>query len=204
YLGTPVILNVYDLTPLNDYLYWCSLGIFHSGIEVHGSEYGFGAHDIPTSGVFKFEPRNCPDFVYRCSILLGFTNMPPSAFRTFLESMVSEYYGDTYHLISKNCNHFTEDICFRLTGKHIPGWINRLARIGFMCNCLLPESLRLPTVKQIPEYHVFSDSSESIAFNSSRELLNSDDADEDEHLLSKSQRVEVAVVREAHRRSSRR
>ncbi|KAJ6711927.1 hypothetical protein OIU79_008198, partial [Salix purpurea] len=26
-------LNIYDLTPINNYLYWFGLGIFHSGIE---------------------------------------------------------------------------------------------------------------------------------------------------------------------------
>lgn len=31
--GVPVVLNVYDLTPLNNYMYWFGLGIFHSGIE---------------------------------------------------------------------------------------------------------------------------------------------------------------------------
>jgi hypothetical protein len=56
--------------------------------------------------------------------------MPPSEFRTFIESAASEYHGDTYHLISKNCNHFTEDISCRLIGKRIPGWVNRLARLG--------------------------------------------------------------------------
>ena len=30
---TPVYLNVYDLTPVNDYLYWFGIGIFHSGVE---------------------------------------------------------------------------------------------------------------------------------------------------------------------------
>ena len=30
---TPVYLNVYDLTPMNGYIYWAGLGIFHSGIE---------------------------------------------------------------------------------------------------------------------------------------------------------------------------
>jgi hypothetical protein len=30
---TPVYLNVYDLTPMNGYVYWAGLGIFHSGIE---------------------------------------------------------------------------------------------------------------------------------------------------------------------------
>lgn len=30
---SPVYLNVYDLTPMNGYIYWAGLGIFHSGIE---------------------------------------------------------------------------------------------------------------------------------------------------------------------------
>jgi hypothetical protein len=29
----PVYLNVYDLIPMNGYIYWAGLGIFHSGIE---------------------------------------------------------------------------------------------------------------------------------------------------------------------------
>ena len=30
---SPVYLNVYDLTPMNGYVYWAGLGIFHSGVE---------------------------------------------------------------------------------------------------------------------------------------------------------------------------
>lgn len=30
---TPVCLNVYDLTPMNNYVYWAGFGIFHSGVE---------------------------------------------------------------------------------------------------------------------------------------------------------------------------
>lgn len=97
---------------------------------VHGMEYGYGAHDFPISGVFEVEPKSCPGFIYRCSIPLGRIKMPPSEFQAFLENMASEYHGDTYHLISKNCNHFTDDIAQRLTGKGIPGWVNRLARVG--------------------------------------------------------------------------
>lgn len=97
---------------------------------VHGMEYGFGAHDFPFSGVFEVEPKNCPGFIYRCSIPLGRINMPVSEFHTFLENVASEYHGDTYHLISNNCNHFTDDMANRLTGKGIPGWVNRLAKLG--------------------------------------------------------------------------
>lgn len=63
--------------------------------------------------------------------------MHPSEFRTFIESIANEYHGDTYHLISKNCNHFTDDVSNRLNGKRIPGWVNRLARLGMNTTPLL-------------------------------------------------------------------
>ncbi|KAH9761934.1 DUF862 domain-containing protein [Citrus sinensis] len=193
---TQVVLNVYDLTPVNSYTYWFGFGIFHS---VHGKEYGFGAHDFPVSGVFEVEPRSCPGFIYRASILLGRINMPPSEFRTFIECSASEYHGDTYNLISKNCNHFTDDIAWRLTGKHIPGWVNRLARLGALCGCLLPESLQATTVKQLPEYHdCTEDGSESLSTATPRESTEMDDNDQEKLLVTSSAGTgEVAFVREA-------
>ncbi|XP_018845929.1 deSI-like protein At4g17486 [Juglans regia] len=173
---TQVVLNVYDLTPINNYTSWFGFGVFHSGIEVHGKEYGFGAHDLPASGVFEVEPRSCPGFIYRCSIPLGRITMVPFDFRKFLENVASEYHGDTYHLISKNCNHFTDDISWRLTGKHIPGWVNRLARAGALCSCLLPESLQVSTVKQLPEYHDCSENgTEYLSTPMARESIEFDD-----------------------------
>lgn len=165
---TPVYLNVYDLTPVNNYLYWFGLGIFHSGIEAHGFEYGYGAHEYSSSGVFEVEPRNCPGFIFRRSVLLGTTSMSPSDFRSFMEKLSRKYHGDTYHLIAKNCNHFTEEVCLQVTGKPIPGWINRMARVGSFCNCILPESIQLSTVGQ-PEALEFSGQlvPENLAFSSS-------------------------------------
>ncbi|CAH2078776.1 unnamed protein product [Thlaspi arvense] len=160
---TPVYLNVYDLTPVNNYLYWFGIGIFHSGIEAHGLEYCYGAHEYPTSGVYEVEPRSCPGFIFRRSVLLGTTSMSRSDFRTYMEKLSRQYHGDTYHLIAKNCNHFTEEVCLQLTGQPIPGWINRLARVGSFCNCLLPESIQLTAVSALPEQeHLeFSDEEES-------------------------------------------
>ncbi|KAK3014407.1 hypothetical protein RJ639_008835 [Escallonia herrerae] len=175
-------LNVYDLTPINNYLYWFGLGIFHSGIEVHGLEYGYGAHEYPTSGVFEVEPRSCPGFVFRRSVLLGSTDMSRSEFRSFMEHLSSKFQGDTYHLIAKNCNHFTDEVCMRLTGKPIPGWVNRLARLGSFCNCLLPESIQITTVRHLPDHPTFpengSDSGESSL------TLESEEEELDHHLLT--------------------
>ncbi|XP_058206808.1 deSI-like protein At4g17486 isoform X1 [Rhododendron vialii] len=198
--NTQIMLNVYDLTPINNYTVWFGFGIFHSGIEVHGMEYGFGAHDFPVSGVFEVEPKSCPGFIFRCSIPLGHIKMPPSAFRTFIESVASEYHGDSYHLITKNCNHFTDDIVFRMTGKHIPGWVNRLAWLGNVCSCLLPESLQVTAVKQLPEYHACTEDGTESLSTTTHEPTESDDADQDKLLLSPSAgNSEVSFVKEVQR-----
>ncbi|XP_020674485.1 deSI-like protein At4g17486 isoform X2 [Dendrobium catenatum] len=180
---THLYLNVYDLSPINNYLYWFGFGIFHSGIEVHGMEYGFGAHDYPTSGVFEVEPRGCPGFIYRRTVWLGTTTMPQDEFRSFIEQLSRKYHGDTYNLIVKNCNHFTNDVCMHLTGKPVPGWVNRLARLGSLCNCLLPENIHVTTVRHLPDHSAFSDGSGSYAST----LEVSDDEEElDHHLLTAS------------------
>ncbi|XP_062029768.1 deSI-like protein At4g17486 isoform X5 [Rosa rugosa] len=179
-------LNVYDLTPVNNYLYWFGFGVFHSGIEVHGMEYGFGAHEYPSSGVFEVEPRSCPGFIFRRSVLLGSTDMSRTELRSFMEQLSGKYHGDTYHLIAKNCNHFTDEVCLRLTGKPIPGWVNRLARVvsGSFCNCLLPENIQLSAVRHLPDHPPYSeedddDGSESIASSGT-----GSDEDSNHHLLN--------------------
>ncbi|KAF3788717.1 DeSI-like protein [Nymphaea thermarum] len=192
-----LVLNVYDLTPINNYMCWFGVGIYHSGIEAYGMEYGFGAHDYPTSGVFQVEPKCCPGYIYRCTIPLGNINMTQSEVQTFMEHMASKYHGDTYHLISKNCNHFTDDVCMTLTGRSIPGWVNRLARLGALCNCLLPESLQVTTVRHVPEYHGCSEEeSESPSPIITREATESEDGDPERQLLS-SPTAELEFIRES-------
>ncbi|XP_028066032.1 deSI-like protein At4g17486 isoform X1 [Camellia sinensis] len=150
--NTPVYLNVYDLTHMNGYVYWAGFGIFHSGVEVHGVEYAFGAHDYPSSGVFEVEPRQCPGFKFRKSILIGTTCLDTVQVREFMERHSTNYNGDTYHLIVKNCNHFCKDICYKLTGKTIPKWVNRLAKLGSIFNCVLPKALKISAVEHDPSY----------------------------------------------------
>ncbi|KAK9229629.1 hypothetical protein WN944_022592 [Citrus x changshan-huyou] len=145
--SVPVHLNVYDLTPFNGYAYWLGLGVYHSGVQVHGVEYAFGAHEYPTTGIFEGEPKQCEGFTFRKSILIGKTDMGPAEVRTVMEDLAEEYKGNAYNLITKNCNHFCNDACIRLTGNPIPSWVNRLARIGFFCNCVLPATLNSTRVR---------------------------------------------------------
>lgn len=97
---------------------------------VHGVEYAFGAHEYPTTGIFEGEPKKCDGFTFRKSILIGKTDVGPLEVRAVMEELAEQYKGNAYNLITKNCNHFCNDACVRLTGNSIPSWVNRLARIG--------------------------------------------------------------------------
>ncbi|XVF52560.1 hypothetical protein PTKIN_Ptkin05aG0028300 [Pterospermum kingtungense] len=112
-----------------------------------------------------------------------FTNMSRSEFRSFMEQISQKYHGDTYHLIAKNCNHFTDEVCMQLTGKPIPGWVNRLARVGSFCNCILPESIQVTAVRHLPDRPAYSDEERSDSAATSL-TLESEEEDADHHLLT--------------------
>ncbi|KAI7753657.1 hypothetical protein M8C21_015799 [Ambrosia artemisiifolia] len=140
--SVPVYLNVYDLTSMNGCAYWLGLGVYHSGVQVHGVEYAFGGHEKSTTGIYEGEPRQCDGFMFRKQILIGWTEMSQLEVRRFMEELARDYTGNSYELITRNCNHFCNDACIRLAGNPIPSWINRLARIGLLCNCLIPTRIR--------------------------------------------------------------
>ncbi|XP_038899104.1 deSI-like protein At4g17486 [Benincasa hispida] len=145
--SVPVYLNVYDLTAINGYAYWFGLGVFHSGVQVHGVEYAFGAHEYSTTGIFEGVPKQCDGFRFRKTVLVGKTDMKPTEVRALMEELAQIYKGNAYNLITKNCNHFCNDACIKLTGNSIPNWVNRLARIGFLCNCVLPVTLNSTRIR---------------------------------------------------------
>eukprot|EP00741_Cyanophora_paradoxa_P020814 tig00021312_g20093.t1 len=135
----PVYLNVYDLAKINEYTSTIGLGIFHSGVEVLGKEYSFGGHEYSFTGVFDVPPRHAPQAIFRESVLMGECDKSPMEVKQIIERLAQEYPGNTYSLVARNCNHFANDLCSKLVGKGIPGYINRLANWGMFFNCVLPE-----------------------------------------------------------------
>lgn len=97
---------------------------------VHGVEYAFGAHEHESTGIFEGDPKKCEGFRFRKTILIGKTDKEFNEVREVMEKLGGEYKGNAYNLITKNCNHFCNDACVKLTGNSIPSWVNRLARIG--------------------------------------------------------------------------
>ncbi|KAJ0076993.1 hypothetical protein Patl1_36341 [Pistacia atlantica] len=158
--NTPVYLNVYDLTPINGYVYWAGVGIFHTGVEDHPSldashyHWNMPLEHMTTKQVVSLMLNHDSALAsgLESQYSLGTTCLDPVELREFMERQSANYNGDTYHLIAKNCNHFCEDICYKLTGNPIPKWVNRLARIGSLCNCILPEGLKSTTVQHDPNF----------------------------------------------------
>eukprot|EP00191_Tetraselmis_sp_GSL018_P000103 CAMPEP_0177607354 /NCGR_PEP_ID=MMETSP0419_2-20121207/17872_1 /TAXON_ID=582737 /ORGANISM="Tetraselmis sp., Strain GSL018" /LENGTH=104 /DNA_ID=CAMNT_0019101929 /DNA_START=573 /DNA_END=887 /DNA_ORIENTATION=+ len=60
------------------------------------------------------------------------------------------YKGNTYHLLQRNCNHFSDELAQRLTNRKLPGWVNRLAYIAVLLHCLLPTSIVPPLIAKEP------------------------------------------------------
>ncbi|EFA85142.1 hypothetical protein PPL_02141 [Heterostelium album PN500] len=141
-----IYLNVYDLHPVNSYFYYFGLGAFHSGVELYGSEYSFGGHEYSFTGVFEIEPRTATGVIFRERLLIGETTKSRSQVQSIVDAISDEFTGNSYHPLQRNCNSFSQEFVYRLTGKNIPNYINRLAYIGNFFSCLIPNlSLNTPS-----------------------------------------------------------
>jgi len=139
--GSKVVVNVYDLTPANGYTYDFGVGAFHSGVVVGGTEYTFGGHEGSSSGVFSHSPMQAPGAQFRVQIDMGETEMSNQDVQREISSLGEHFPGNAYHIILRNCNHFAAELCLRLTGRPLPGWVNRLAYMGSWVSCMLPKDM---------------------------------------------------------------
>jgi hypothetical protein len=65
--------------------------------------------------------------------------MSSSEVASLAGTMKPDWPGSSYHLVKKNCNCFSEALAKQLLGHSIPGWVNRMADLGAMCSCLIPD-----------------------------------------------------------------
>jgi len=161
---TKVLLNVYDLLEANKWGYSFGIGAFHSGVQLGEIEYAFGGHEFDFSGIFTVEPRVTPGVVFRESIELGETNLNSREIQALADSLAPKYFGNTYNLFTKNCNHFSDEFCKKLLNKSIPNYVNRMAWVGSFFPCLMPQNMGVPTAQvqeeteSIQSYSAFSGS----------------------------------------------
>eukprot|EP00727_Mastigamoeba_balamuthi_P004643 m51a1_g14177 hypothetical protein (221) ;mRNA; r:48432-49222 len=150
--GISVVLNVYDLHPYNKYSYALGLGAFHSGVVVLGREWAFGCHPYDFTGVYDVPPGTAEGAALRCSVDMG-----PCApelgseqrVRAAISAVASRFPGRSYHILQCNCNTFSDALCLELTGRHIPGWVNRAAWFATHVSCLLPPSFAPPVAPPV-------------------------------------------------------
>jgi deubiquitinase DESI2 len=151
---TKVYLNVYDLAPVNECLHPIGLGIYHTGVEVLGSEYTFASQ----AGVFHHSPKEVPQATFREQLYMGEFNGGHAELKTVVAALSDERFGPSdYDILRRNCNHFADAFCRKLVLKSNPGYINRIADIADWFRCLIPKQMlsSAPVDKQSDEANSF-------------------------------------------------
>eukprot|EP00747_Dinoflagellata_sp_TGD_P178519 gnl/TRDRNA2_/TRDRNA2_27532_c0_seq1.p1 gnl/TRDRNA2_/TRDRNA2_27532_c0~~gnl/TRDRNA2_/TRDRNA2_27532_c0_seq1.p1 ORF type:complete len:364 (+),score=49.00 gnl/TRDRNA2_/TRDRNA2_27532_c0_seq1:102-1094(+) len=107
--------------------------IYHSGVEVLDAEYVFGGGDTSFSGVTAQRPRIPPPgsgWTFYQAVEIGPLRCNRDEALRVVTELRGRFPGNSYDLVSRNCNHFSEEMCQKLCGRSIPSWVNRLAGIG--------------------------------------------------------------------------
>lgn len=156
----PVYLNVYDMHWTNEYTSRLGVGIYHSAVEVHEREYAFIGHEFMSSGLVDVQPKGCmfienESFKFRESIYIGETDLTQIDIKGIVQDLGVHFTGLSYHLVTRNCNHFSSEFSKLLCGNDIPGWINRIANLGsrlpWIYNCL-PKDWLTPDPEDTDSY----------------------------------------------------
>lgn len=75
----------------------------------------------------------------------GYTDFNEQDLDEILHGLSQQWHGKTYHLVTRNCNHFSDQLAQLLCGQEVPSWINRVAnmsaRVPFLQRCLPQEWL---------------------------------------------------------------
>ena len=106
------------------------LGFYHTGIELHGSEFTFCCD----RGIVRHKPRKCDWGHFLGSIRLGEVSLSSEQLEELLEDMSHTGFASVdYEVMTKSCNTFTEvgnscnlhvySINLALTRLLLDGWV---------------------------------------------------------------------------------
>ncbi|XVE78071.1 hypothetical protein DITRI_Ditri13aG0114800 [Diplodiscus trichospermus] len=159
--GHKVTLNVYDLSQgLARQLSMTFLGkviegIWHTGVVVYGNEYYFG-------GGIQHAPVGTTPYGKPIRVIdLGVTHVSKYVFEIYLQEISPRYTVETYSLLTRNCNNFSNELAQFLVGSNIPDYILQLPNEVMsspMGALLMPmiqnleTTLKVGTVPQVPQF----------------------------------------------------
>jgi len=104
-----------------------SYGAFHTGVEVYGREWSFGAAPPGYSGIGENLPGENLMHSFRETLVMGYTRYNPEQITEIIEEMSYEWTGSSYEVLTKNCHNFSDAFCQRLGVPGLPSWVNDLA-----------------------------------------------------------------------------
>lgn len=180
--GAEIFLVVYNLSSMNLCLSKLGIAVYHSTVRIFSVEFGYGSHHSNSTGVFEMdsdsddnplsfennEPQSSGHKNLKKSqvIPMGHCTKTYKEIEEIIEELKIEYIGCQYDLIKHNCNHFTDELCFKLLGKHIPNYVNRIANMAKFIRCLIPKKILKNTISPSQE----NTANERVQENNSMEI----------------------------------
>ncbi|KAH0570359.1 PPPDE putative peptidase domain-containing protein [Spironucleus salmonicida] len=131
-----VLINLYELSPVLSPTKSLGIGVFHSAVEIGGYEIAYGGTRCEGTGIFFAKPLTVPHPArFFKQINMGPSKLNCTQIADFLIKNKDIFSGLSYHIIQKNCNHFSEFLSKKLSGKKLPEYVNRIAKIGSKMGC---------------------------------------------------------------------
>ncbi|KAI0214738.1 Desumoylating isopeptidase 1 [Lamellibrachia satsuma] len=97
-------------------------GIWHTGTVVFGEEFYYVAE-----GILKCKPARTILGPPNRTLDMGSTTITYEAFLEYLDHLSHTTFRDQdYHMIQHNCNKFTDEVVFHLTGNTLPNYVTSL------------------------------------------------------------------------------
>jgi hypothetical protein len=124
----PVVLNIYRIAE-DSLIDKMGIAIYHTAVEYDNTEFAFGFLDrAGISGVYDIKPMSFDEGTFVESINLG--QVSRRNFFNKLEQIKLDFMANSYNILTKNCNHFTNDFVKMLFNREIPNKYASFLKIG--------------------------------------------------------------------------